>query len=151
MAAPGTTVTSASARLKPAPTLALKIQVAHVPFVPFGLLDAQGKLVQLPAGLKPGVGTRVGDVLLVSDENGKLELAKLRPLATTLLLLPHDGSKGSPKSLPKAAPGAKIKTTLRDLHDGLSIPLDLPAAGAKKLAAFELSIEPAVAHVHRCC
>jgi len=45
----------------------------------------------------------------------------------------------------------RIDVTLRDLHDGLVIPLDLPGAREKSLDAFDLSIEPAVEHVHRCC
>ncbi len=145
------TVTSASAKLKPAPTIALKIHVGHVPFVPFSLLDAKGKPLLLPDSLKPTAGLRVGDVLLLCDENGQLEIPKVGALPVTLLLLPRDGTAKQSRALPKAAPGAHIALKLRDLHEGVRIPLDLPAARSKKLEAFELSIEPAVAHCHRCC
>ena len=143
------TVTSPNARLKPASTIALKIHVAHLPFVVFSLLDDEGEPMTFPSSLKPASGMRVADVLLLCDDKGKLELANIRALPTTLLLVPRDGTERESRALPKAATGSKIALKLQDLHKGVRIPLDLPGARAEKV--FELSIEPEVAHVHRCC
>jgi len=150
-ASSGSTAISPTAKLHPAPTIALRVHVGGIPFVALMLLDADGKPLILPESVKPSVGTRVADALLVCDEAGNLELPKIRALPTTLALLPPDGSADGARSLPAAASGARIDVTLRDLQDGLVIPLDLPGAREKSLDAFDLSIEPAVEHVHRCC
>jgi len=145
------TAISPIAKLRPGPTIALRVHVGSVPFVAFMLLDSEGKPVILPEALKPSVGTRVADALLVCDAEGNLEFPKLPVASTTLALLPPGGSAENARSLPAAASGAQIDVTLRDLHDGLLIPLDISAARANKLDAFDLSIEPALPHVHRCC
>lgn len=151
MTTSGSTVVSPTARLRPAPGITLRVHVGGVPFVTFMLLDAEKNPILLPETLKPTAGTRVADALLVCDAEGNLELPNVRALPTTLALLPPDGSAQEARAVPEAASGARIEATLRDLHDGLLIPLDLPGVRTKNLAAFDLSIEPAVAHVHRCC
>ena len=145
-------IVSASARLRPAPTIAVRIQCQGHSFVAASLIDATGKPIEVPRSAKPSKGLCVAGVLLLCDDEGALELPKVRALATTLQILPRDGTGGpKPRQLPRAQTGAHVEVTLHDLHQGFVVPLDLPGAGAKKLAAFELTFVVNEAPFHKCC
>ena len=137
--------------MRAAARIGLRIHVAHIPFVAMSLLDGKGEQLEVPDSVQQTAGRRVGRLLLVADQLGNVELKNVGAVEMTLVLLPKDGTSKSPRALPKARSGDTVTVTLRDLHDGFQIPLDVPAAHAANLDAFELLIEPTHEQIHRCC